>query len=67
MLSDTRPDASHLVDMIDTTNWWLYNGTQGLQEWTISKGDVFPLGMHPRAKYQRMFAHDIITKFLEEI
>lgn len=65
LLSGKYPEAKHLEDMVDKSNWWLYNGNQGLREWALAQGDEFPEGMHPHAKYQQMFCEQIITKFLK--
>ena len=65
VLTQECPEADHIVNMIDMSNWWTHNNTQGLREWAVAKGDVIPNGMHPGASYQRMFCEEIITKFLK--
>lgn len=65
MLDGMYPEAEHLEDMVEYDLWWTHNDNKGLREWCRDRGDDIPEGMHPHGKYQRQFAHEIITPFLE--
>lgn len=66
ILSGKFKEAHHLEKMINKELWWEYQGNLGLREWCRDKGDDIPEGMHPHAKYQKMFASQVITNFLKE-
>ena len=65
ILSGKYKEAKYLEDMVDKSQWWFYNESQGLREWARNKGDDIPEGMHPHNKYQRMFCEQVITEFIK--